>query len=89
MNSTGTVAMAKARATTTAKRVADAEAKLDSIYAAAFSTSAGSAVLENLNHKLMAVVPPGTPETYLAHHEGGRFLIKNIINRINRGKTNV
>lgn len=79
--------IATAQAATAKKEIA-AEIELNSIYAAAFSTSSGSAVLENFKHRLMSVVPPGTPESQIVHHEGGRFIIKHIIDRVNKGKKN-
>lgn len=88
MNSTKTVAMAKVQ-TTVMKQVATAESELNSIYAAAFNTNAGLKVLEHLTHELMSVEPPNTSKLRLVHREGGRFVIKSIIDRINKGKKNV
>lgn len=79
--------IATAQAATAKKEIA-AEAELDYLYATAFSTSSGSAVLENLKRHFMSVVPPGTPESQIVHHEGGRFIIKHIIDRANKGKKN-
>lgn len=88
MNSTRTVAMAEGNVAT-AKKVSTAESKLNSIYAAAFSTTSGMKVLEHLNHELMSVESPNTSKLRLVHREGGRFVIKSIINRIEKGKKNV
>ncbi len=83
MSSTKTVAITE---TTIAKKVAAAEAQLNSIYAAAFSTDSGRKVLEHFNNELRTVEPLGTPELRIIHREGGRFVIRSIINRIEKGK---
>lgn len=88
METTRTVSVARAKETT-AKKVAIAESKLNSVYAAAFSTTSGMEVLKHLNHELMSVESPNTSKLRLVHREGGRFVIKSIINRIQEGKKNV
>lgn len=80
-------AIAKAKAATKEK-AAIAEAQLNSIYAAAFRTDSGLKVLENLRNKLMSVEPCDTSELQLIHREGGRFVIKSILNRVKEGTRN-
>lgn len=86
MEKAKTVAIARM---TMEKKVAIAEAQLNSMYAAAFSTDSGRKVLEHLNHELRSVEPLDSSTTRVLHREGARFAIKSIINRVEEGKKNV
>lgn len=65
-----------------------ADKKLNAIYAAAFSTPPGKQLLEHIKNELGLVMPLGSTKIEIVHREGGRFVLYNIINRIEKGKRN-
>lgn len=70
------------------KQIVEADKKLNSTYAAAFSTPSGQKVLENFINELQSVMPLNSSEFSIVHREGGRFVLRAIINRIEKGKNN-
>tara|TARA_B100001123_G_C14909419_1_gene867144 strand:- start:26 stop:271 length:246 start_codon:yes stop_codon:yes gene_type:complete len=61
--------------------------KLNKMYAAAFKTGAGKAVLNHLKQiSIYAVGGPGITPDHLMHIEGQRFIVAEIERRITLGK---
>lgn len=67
-------------------RYAEEEERLNRLFAACFSTPAGTAVLEHLKSiTINTAAGPGVQPNELMHREGQRFLVGLINQRIARG----
>lgn len=56
------------------------------LYARVFQAEDGAAVLRDLFERVNLPVPANQPDAVLRHHEGRRWLVREIMMLVNRGK---